>query len=248
MTSSAVWALVTLALVALAVFVLAGVAQAVTGFGLALAAVPLLTLVVEPAQAVVVTVVVGVFISGVGWRQHAGDVDLRLVRRLAGWAVLGLPVGLVALALLPTRSLTVVIAMTVLVLVVATAAGVRLPSGFRAQRTAGFVSGALLTSTGMNGPPLVLVLQNRTGTPRTFRTTLQAVFCVCDLMALVAFAVVGAVDRTVIVASAGGLVGVWVGWWLGGLVFDRLSEATFRRGVLLMLASVSIVAMGNALA
>jgi uncharacterized membrane protein YfcA len=238
----------SLALVAMAVFVLAGVAQAVTGFGLALAAMPLLTVVVAPAQAVVTTVVVGAFVAAVGWRQHADEVDGRVVRRLTAWAVPGLPVGVLALAMLPARSLTVLIAVTVLALVAATAAGVRLPSGLRAQRAAGFVSGALLTSTAMNGPPLVLVLQNGNHSPRAFRATLQAVFCLNELMALVAFVVVGALDPTVLVSSAGGLVGVYAGWWLGGLVFDRISEETFRRGVLLMLVGVSIVAMGNVLA
>lgn len=238
----------SLALVALAVFVLAGVAQAVTGFGLALAAVPLLTLMVAPEHAVVTTVVVGAFIAAVGWRQHAAEVDMRLVRRLTGWAIPGLPVGIVALAILSTRSLTLLIAVTVLVLVAATAAGVRLPSGRRAQRGAGFLSGALLTSTAMNGPPLVLLLQNRGDSPRSFRATLQAVFCLHDLMALAAFMVLGAIDLTVLVASVGGLVGVRVGWWLGGLVFDRLSEETFRRGVLITLAGASFLALGNALA
>lgn len=235
-----------LALVAMGVFLLAGVAQAVTGFGLALAAVPLLTLVVEPAQAVVVTVVVGTFIAAVGWRQHVSYVEPPLVRRLTGWAMLGLPVGAFALSVLPRRSMASVIAVTVLLLVVAIAAGVRLPSGVTAQRVAGVVSGALLTSTAMNGPPLVLVLQGMNGSPRTFRATLQAVFCLHDLMALAAFAVLGAVDSTVMVAAAGGLVGVRGGWWLGGHVFDRLSVVMFRRGVLVSLAGASLLACWNA--
>lgn len=238
--------MLTLALVALGVFLLAGVAQAVTGFGLALAAVPLLTLVIEPAQAVVVTVVVGAFITAVGWRQHAAYVDPPLVRRLTGWAVLGLPLGFLALSLLPRRTLASVIAATVLVLVVAIAVGVRLPSGTAAQRVAGFVSGVLLTSTAMNGPPLVLVLQGMNASPRTFRATLQAVFCLHDLLALAGFIVLGAVDSTVLVAVGGGLVGVRGGWWLGGHVFDRLSVVMFRRGVLGSLAAASVVACWNA--
>ncbi|ANH37007.1 Sulfite exporter TauE/SafE [Nocardioides dokdonensis FR1436] len=236
------------ALVSAGIFVVAGAAQAVSGFGLALAAVPLLTWVVGPEQAVAVAVVVGVVVTARGWAQHRSEVDPARVRRLTGWAVLGLPLGLVAVTLMSTRALAVLIAVTVLLLVVALASGVRLPAGRPAERVAGAVSGALLTSTAMNGPPLVLVLDGAGLEKRSFRATLQAVFCLHDVMAMAAFAVLGLLTTTVLVASGGGVVGVLVGWWLGDLVFEQLSPTTFRRLVLGGLVVASLAALAGALA
>lgn len=233
-------------LLVVAVFVLAGAAQAVSGFGLALVAVPLLAWVLGPGPAVAVTVLVGLVLTARGWWSHRDEVDPERVRRLTGWAVLGLPAGLVALTLLGERALSALIALVVLLLVLALASGARLPTGRGAERAAGVASGALLTSTAMNGPPLVLVLDGARLDKRAFRGTLQAVFFLHDLMAAAAFAVLGLLNAVVLLASAAGVVGVLVGWRLGDLVFDRLTPSTFRRVVLVFLGIAGAAALAGA--
>lgn len=239
--------LVTVGALSVLIFLLAGVAQAVTGFGLALAAMPLLTLVVAPEQAVVATVAVSAVITALAWHRERAHVEADSARSLIGFALFGLPIGLLALTFASQRTLTVLIASTVIALVLATRLRLPIPSGVVALRVAGVTSGALLSATAMNGPPLVLVLQAAGHPPRRFRATLQAVFCVQDLLALTAFAVLGHYDLTVGVSALAGCVGVRIGWSLGERVFARLRPETFTRLVTALLVLSAVVAALGAL-
>lgn len=226
---------------ALAVFALAALTQAVSGFGSALVAVPLLALVVAPVPAVVAATMVSLVLTAGAWRRDAGHADTSAVRRLVLFGLLGMPLGLVALALLPEDGLTAVIAMVLLALVVVLALGLPLPTGRSVHPAAGVVSGALLTATGMNGPPLVLALRDEP--PTRFRATLQAVFCLQDVAAVVAFVALGKVDETVLVACGAGILGLPVGWLVGDVVFRRLDPRRFRAVVLVGLAVTGVVAL-----
>ncbi|HEY0952541.1 sulfite exporter TauE/SafE family protein [Nocardioides sp.] len=216
--------LLLVAVVAAGVFMLAAIAQAVTGFGSALVAVPLLTLVVHPVTAVVAATAVSlVLTTGAAWRER-DHLDAGTVRILTVAGIVGMPLGLVLLAVADESSLQGWIAGSMLVMVVLVAAGARI--GSRGLPVAGLVSGALLTSTGMNGPPLVMALMDRE--PRRYRATLQAVFAAQDVVAVAAFAVLGYVDGRVALVSAAGVVGIPLGWRLGDAVFHRIPAARLR--------------------
>lgn len=232
--------LILLAGLSAVVFVAAALAQAVTGFGSALVAVPALALVVDPVAAVVATTAVSlVLTTGAGWRERA-HVDGAAARALVLTGVLGMPFGLVVLALAGESRLEAWIAASMLLLVLLVAAGVRV--GRRVLPVAGVVSGALLTSTGMNGPPLVLALIDRD--PRRYRATLQAVFAVQDLVGLAAFVLLGHVGTDAVLLALGGVVGLPLGWRLGDPLFHRIPPARLRPVVLggLVVTAVSMLA------
>lgn len=229
--------------IAAAVFVLAAMAQAITGFGSALVAVPLLTLVVHPIAAVVAATAVSlVLTTDAAWRERS-HVDVASARVLTLTGVLGMPLGLILLALADESRLEAWIAATMLVTVLLVAGGVRI--GARGLPVAGLVSGVLLTSTGMNGPPLVMALMDRR--PRVYRATLQGVFAVQDVVAVAAFLVLGYVDREVALLTASGVVGIPLGWRLGDAVFHRIPAARLRpvivAGLVLTAASMLVGAV-----
>lgn len=235
--------LLALAAVAAVVFMVAAIAQAVTGFGSALVAVPLLTLMVHPIAAVVAATAVSlVLTSGAAWRERS-HVDIASARTLTVTGILGMPLGLVLLTLADESRLEVWIAATMLVMVLLVAGGVRIAA--RGLPVAGLLSGALLTSTGMNGPPLVMALMDRE--PRGYRATLQGVFAVQDVVAVAAFLVLGYVDREVALLTAAGVVGIPLGWRLGDGVFHRIPAARLRPvivgGLVLTAASMLIGAV-----
>ena len=117
----------------------------------------------------------------------------------------------------------------------------RLPDHVATVWATGIGSGVLLTSTGMNGPPLVLAMDARRLSPRHFRGTLQVVLCGQDLAALVGFLVVGSIDRTALAAAAIGVVASPVGWLLGDTVFHRVPPELFRRILLAGLAASALL-------
>lgn len=235
-------------LVSVVVFALAAGAQAVTGFGSALVAVPLLALVVDPVPAVVGTTALSLALTAVVFRRERRHVDGSAVRRFSIAGLVGLPVGLAVLHVLAARQLTLVMAVVLLVLVALLVTGFRVPSGRGAQWAAGVTSGAFLTATGMNGPPLVVMLQAMGLPPLRFRATLQGIFCVQDLLAVIGFAIVGVIDQTALLLVAGGAVGMPLGWWLGDRWFRALSPTVFRRVVLGFLAVTALVAGAKAVA
>ncbi|MEO5663384.1 MAG: sulfite exporter TauE/SafE family protein [Nocardioides sp.] len=239
--------LLTIAGIAAVIFLLAAVAQAVSGFGSALVAVPLLALAVSPSTAVVAATVISTLLSAGAWHRESAEVDLPLARTLTLAGVLGMPCGLLVLARADDRSLTLVVAVALLVAVALMWSGLALPTGRLSVWASGVTSGLLLTSTGMNGPPLVLSLQAAGLSPRRFRATLQAVFCVQGAVAVAAFALTGHLHAATLAAVAGGVVGLPAGWAIGNRIFQRLSPERFRSIVLAGLLVTALVALSNVL-
>lgn len=236
-----------ISLIGVIAFMLAAAAQAVTGFGSALVSVPLLALVVDPTAAVVAATTTALGLTAVVVLRERPHIEGWAVRRFSLTGVVGMPLGLAALHFFSAQRLTLLMALVLLVLVALLGTGVRLPAGPAAQRVAGVTSGALITSTGMNGPPLVVMLQAMALSPRRFRATLQGIFCVQDLLAVVGFAVIGSISRSALLLVAGGVVGMPVGWWVGDKAFHALSPVVFRRIVLAFLAVTAVVAAAKAL-
>jgi uncharacterized membrane protein YfcA len=231
--------LLLLAALGAAVFALAALAQAITGFGSALVAVPLLALATEPVAAVVAATAVGLVItSGAGWQERV-YVDVPVARTLTLTGIAGMPAGLLLLEVVDESRLEVWIAGAMLVMVLLVTSGLRI--GDRGTPFAGLVSGALLTSAGMNGPPLVMALVDRE--PRRYRATLQAVFAVQDAVAVAAFVILGHFDLDAALLTAGGIVGIPLGWRLGDAVFHRIPAARLRPiiNVSLGLAALSML-------
>lgn len=215
--------------VGVGVFLLAGVAQAVSGFGSALVAVPLLALVTDPVSAVVAATAVGLALAGFAVASERQFVDRQVTGELLVAGAVGMPLGLWLLTALPERGLTVLMALSVLIALALIVFRVQVRGGAAVTWTSGTVSGVLLTSTGMNGPPLVLGLHLLNLAPQRFRATLQAVFCGHDALAVLGFVVVGTVSPQAAWLALGGVLGSVVGWKLGDLVFHRLTAAMFRR-------------------
>ncbi len=227
--------------VALAVAVAATV-QLSAGFGFGLAAVPLLSLTIDAHDAVVVALTLATFTNAYqAWtgRRHT---DRRVAGRLIAGAVAGLPVGLIVFLRVDDQVLGAVIGVAVLMAVAVIALGLDLRhAGPGLDVAAGVLSGATTMSVGVNGPPLVFVLQARHFGPVRFRATITTVFFVLDVASVVAFTATGKLDGDVLAAVGAALPGLVVGARAGMAVRHRLDARSFRWLVLslLMVAGVS---------
>ena len=234
--------------VALAVGILAMAAavQAATGFGFALTAVPLLTLVLGPQSAVVTVLVVGLVLSvGVAVRER-GHVRRRDAVTVGLAGLVGMPIGLLALSTASERALTVMISLVLLGSILLLGRGLRLPRGPRTEIGAGLLSGVLLTSTSMNGPPLVVAFQAQRLPPREMRATLATIFVLHGAVAVALVAVAGQVTAAAAVTAAVGIPAIAIGWFAGDRIFRRLDATAFRRVVLGMLTVTALVALSTA--
>ncbi|MCI0635055.1 MAG: sulfite exporter TauE/SafE family protein [Actinobacteria bacterium] len=229
------------------VVALASAAQAVSGFGFALIAVPLVAVLVGPKEAVVGLTIAGLLlVAQLSLRDH-GAVMGRVVIVITGSAVMGMPLGVLVLDRADERILTLCIAVAVIAFGLLLWRGIRLPARPATDAVAGFTAGILSTSTGTSGPPIVIALSGRELRPAEFRATISTIFLIQGLASLVAFVAIGRVSADALVVALTGIPGVLLGSFIGERGFRRLDAATFQRVVLAMLLLSGLVALVGAL-
>ena len=221
--------------------------QAIAGFGFGLMAMPLMTLAIAPSRAVVVSTLVGIFITT--WQSFAmrADAARPVVKRMTIGAYLGMPLGLVVLTTVGDRVLRLSLGVAVLVAVVLLATNVSFDPGPRTDASAGFVSGVLNTSLSTNGPPLVFALQARRMDAHEFRATIAAVFALSNVCALTLFIASGKVNRDGLVAAALAAPALLAGQALGFPLRKHVHGQRFRVLVLVLLAVAGASAVVGAL-
>lgn len=237
----------TVAYVVLVVMVAVG-AQAVVGFGFALIAMPLLVLVLDVRVALVLATLISLANTSAMAYTHRRHVPWPTVGPMLAGAAAGMPFGLAMLLLAPADVIRLLVGLSTVVMSLALLVGVR----FRSRSTAselgvGALSGALNTSTGINGPPVVLYLQGREHPPPEFRGGMAAFFVGSSVLALVSYAIAGVISREALVLFAVSLPGVAVASWAGHLLGERVDPVLFRRLVFGLLFTLAAFAMASAI-
>lgn len=225
---------------------LAAATQQLAGFGYALLAVPLLSVLIGPKDAVALASLSGLAGTALMVVRLRHRTDRPVVGRLLLGAFVGMPLGIVLLRRLPAPPLQVAVSVVVLVAVALLASGARLRrESARTELGAGFVSGMLNTSIGIGGPPVVLVLQAAEHEQHAFRATTVSYFLVANLVALPLFFASGVVDHSTWVA---GLVAIPAAL-AGTLAFERVAYRVrtehFRRLVLSLLVVAAVVSLAE---
>jgi uncharacterized membrane protein YfcA len=232
-------------LVAVGVLAMAAVVQSLSGFGFAVVAIPLLSIVVEPAHAVVLVSCSDMLLCLGIWIRDRRHVSRRLVTMVTVAASVGMPVGLLLLTHLETRWLALLIAAILIVSIVFVLRPPRIGAGTASTLAAGLISGALLTSTGVNGPPLVSAAHARLDSPLAIRASLSAAFALMSVVGLVGFAVAGQLGGSTLLEVALAIPVVAGAGLLGDVIFRRLPRRAFRviTAVVLVAGGVGAIAM-----
>lgn len=236
-----------LALVAGALFV-GSALNALVGFGFSLVSVPVMALAVGPKEAVVLASLLALASnSGVALR-HRAEAQRPIVGRLMAGSIVGLPIGLAVLVVVPAQWIGIGIAVVVLSAVALIATGRQVESVPPwADVVAGVVSGVLNTSVGVSGPPVVMSLHGHGLGKATFRATAATVFGLSGIVAIALFGLSGRINATVL-ATALLVLPAWpLGWWVGDRLHRRVDEARFRSVVLWMLTATAVISLLGAL-
>jgi uncharacterized membrane protein YfcA len=221
--------------------------QAITGFGFSLVAVPLLSLATSASRAVVVVGLIGLPLTVVMAARHHDHVEWPAARTITLASLAGMPLGLVVLTVVSDSVLRIIIGVVVVVLATMIASGVRVTRGVRVVNLAsGFIGGVLSTSTGTNGPPIVLGLRARRLSAQAFRSTISVVFAVSGAVSLILFAAAGRVDANALSRAAVGYPFLALGWFAGDRVAPRVNERVFSRLVVALLYASALSAIVSA--
>lgn len=232
----------------IAVVLVASTAQTVAGFGFALIAVPFLVTVLGVRETIVVATILGIANSLLVQRGAWRHTPRPAVAAMLAGSFAGMPLGLLVLLYAPPDALRLAVGVASIAMALAIVSGFRIAaSGRGAEATAGLISGALNTSVGMNGPPVVLYLQDQRLPTQAFRAALSAFFLVTNVTTLVLLTVTGIVTRDVVLLAIAALPCTVIGSIAGHALLPRLSAETFRSMVLALLVVTSLGAVASAL-
>lgn len=231
---------------AIGAIVFAAVLRGFTGFGFALAAVPLASLVLPPARTVAAILVMQL---GIGlrdcimeWRQS----DRPGIAKLTLGALAGLPIGVAALALTPAPVVRAILGVMVLAAVALTwkpRTAEHRPTHAVTVAT-GFVSGIFHGLAAMAGPPAVAYFLAFEQRLPVMRSSLMVYFPIVSLLGLPMVASAGLLDTPAIVLGVLGMPLMVGGGWLGSWAFRHFGARSYRPlalAALLLTAAASLV-------
>lgn len=219
----------------------AALLQAVSGFGFAVLAVPLYLLLVDPAQAVQLAIILSTALSFAVVSGLRRTIDPALLLHLSAGTLAGLPLGLFSFRHADRLLVRFVVGATILAFG-ALMAGLRrrggrpwAPIGRTPSRdlAAGAVAGVATALVGMAGPPVLIYLLLAGTAAQTVRATVLAFFALSYGATLASHAVMLGIPGPTWVAAGilapfallGGLVGRPIGDRLGSDGFTLLAIA-----------------------
>jgi hypothetical protein len=222
---------------AMAISCFAAAAQGVVGFGYAIVAVPLLSL-VDPRLAPVPQILTALPLTVMtAWRER-GDIDGRGVGWILAGRVPGLAIGALLVAVVSPRVLDVVIGLFVMVGVACLGTVARIPRNRLIDMCAGAMSGVSGYVSGIGGPPLALLYRDASGP--TIRSTLGVLFAVGIVATVVTRGAVGQVTALDLKLGAVLLAPVVLGTWLSRFLHDLIEGRGLRAAVLALSATAGI--------
>lgn len=219
------------------------------GFGVGLVGIPLLLIFME-AKVAVPAFTVLVFVNGLFMvRAGRNQIQWMHVRRLLFGAFIGVPIGTLCLKFMPSQAIAVGVNVFIFIFAcLYLAGGIR----FRlegdhpiAESAVGFISGIFGGSGGVSGPPIVIYGILRDWQKDMFRSTLLAYFLGLNLWANTSFIFMkmhSAETGRIIMAT---LIPSLLASWIGTRVKERVDETLFRRIVLAVIISTSLVGAGR---
>ncbi|MYC07464.1 MAG: sulfite exporter TauE/SafE family protein [Chloroflexi bacterium] len=202
-----------------------------TGFGIAMVSMPIMLLAVgDPQTAVVVVNTAGVSAGILIAIQARNDIPYREIVPIVVAGIFGVPFGT---AILKFADPTIVrIGIVVLILALAALSMKEfkgeIPFAGTLGAIAGFLVGATLTAFAVGGPLIVLFLLARNLGRRSVRGAMALYLLVIAGIGVVAYASAGLYNAERLTLVAIVLIPSFIGFGLGALLIQRMSERIFR--------------------
>jgi uncharacterized membrane protein YfcA len=214
-----------------------------TGFGFALAAVPLLSLIMSPTQAVPVAIGMQLFGSLIDFRHASKACHWPSLRWMMLGAALGSPIGALVLSHVPAPVARLAISAITLLAVLALGRGFALPAtpGRAVTSFTGFLAGLFNGLAAMPGPPAVAYYMSAPLSRATMRASLMVFFLLTSVAAMASGLAIGLVTIQTLCLSVLGLPVMWIGTRIGHLAFVRSNDAVHRRVSIVSLGVIALV-------
>lgn len=214
--------------------------QSVFGFAFALVVVPTLSAILSPIEAVALSAAIAPVTQVALLVTDGPHADKRVASKMAFGILLGAPIGAATASRLPISALKLLIS----VVIVITVAVINAQPRASKPRTvtdlaAGLGSGLLSTTTGTNGPPLVIALHGHQLTPKGFRGTLSIALIVANAASFILLR--NRIENFPTDALMILLPAAAVGYLVGSIIRKRVHPDKFKVLILRLLLAVAVV-------
>ena len=226
----------------------ASIIRGYSGFGFAMIAMVTLSFVFPPAQVTPVILCLDVLASSWLLKKALKGVDWKGLRLILAGAVVTLPLGALALVHTPVVALKMFISAAIIVLCLGL---IMRPGGVKyscstATFGTGLLSGFLTGVAAIGGPPVILFYYSSSRSVAVSRASMIAFFLFVDFLALVSCLWFGLLNRQTVSLSAGMLLPMGLGLWIGNGMFGRLvDEDKFRKRVLILLLLLACLSLAT---
>jgi len=218
-------------IIAFSVVLFGSIIQGMTGFGGGLLIGPALTLFLEPKLVVMI-----IMFTGVGnllfvvyhARRH---ITVARALPLIVPGILGIPLGAYILHKVASSITSLTIASVSIVFSTVLLLGYRMPIKREAMASLGFgfTSGVMCAGVGMGGPPIILFLSNQEWAKEMFRGTVAIHFLLTGTLTIILYVMTGIATAPRIMTSILLLPPAVIGFFIGNLMFQRVSSNIFLK-------------------
>lgn len=213
-----------------------------TGFGFALAAVPVFSLILSPTESVVLSVSLTLSISLLGLRTYWGVIRLRPMLPLVLLALLGTAIGTASLTVISASQFQLWVGLSVIIACVGLTffrPSTRVNSPVLTSFT-GLLSGLMNGALAIPGPPMIVYAMLTEPEPKRSRALLMTYFMASSLLALASYGAAGFIKLQSFWYFLLAFPALYVGDKLGYYLFQRFGDALYRRIALAGLIAVGV--------
>jgi uncharacterized membrane protein YfcA len=220
----------------------ASVLRSFTGFGFALAAVPVFSLFLAPAEAVVLSSSLALAISLLSLPSYWGVIKWSDMLPLVSMSLVGTAIGAVLLVGLSVHLFQLLVGVAVILACL----GITLSRPAKPWNNptlawiTGLVSGLMNGALAIPGPPMIVYAMMTEFEPRRSRALLMTFFMVSSLLALASYGAGGMIGLRSLWYFLFAFLVLYLGDKLGTYLFMRFGDAFYRRVALFGLAIVGI--------
>ncbi|WP_416898026.1 MAG: sulfite exporter TauE/SafE family protein [Minwuia sp.] len=220
----------------------AGLMRGFAGFGSAMVMSPLLSLYYGPVAAVMAIAIMEVVVSVQLVPKVLKHVEWPLLLPATLAAFVGMPLGVWALVAIDGQAIALFISGLVLLFVLVLASGWRYSGNRPLPATLGIgtLCGALITSTSVGGPPLLIYMMAGQSAAQQVRANIIVFFAILEVITPFALWIGGRFDAAHLVMGALFCPTYLVGAWIGTRLFRQSSEALYRRVALILLSLIAV--------
>lgn len=229
------------------IILIASILQSSTGFGFSIMATPFLLMIFLPQEAIQINIILSLIISTILVWKIRNDIDKVLLKRISLGSMFGLPFGFIIFILSNITVIKLVVSVLLLLLTLLLICKFKMRATPMRDFIVGGVSGALTTSIGMPGPPLLLYFTGTDIKKEQLRATTLAFFLFIFSISLLTQILFTGTSIIIWQSSLYAIPIVLIGLFIGQVIFKRINQQIFRlftyillicTGMLLLIESI----------